>query len=123
MTPLEKRQAVFETMPIKRAVLVQIAPSILSQMVALLYNLADTYFVGLLNDPVQTAAMTVSAPPYLLLTAVSNLFGIGGASVISQSLGEKKPEKAKEVSAMAFGWDLHRRWPLRCSTLRWHGPF
>lgn len=102
MTALEKRQAVFETMPVKKAVLVQIAPSILSQMVALLYNLADTYFVGLLNSPAQTAAMTVSTPPYLLLTVVSNLFGVGGASVISRSLGEKKPQKAKDVSAMAF---------------------
>ncbi len=102
MTPAEKRRAVFETMPVKKAVLVQIAPSILSQMVALLYNLADTYFVGLLNDPIQTAALTVSVPPYLMLTAVSNLFGIGGASVISRALGEKQPDKAKKVSAMAF---------------------
>ncbi len=102
MTPLEKRQAIFETMPVKKAVLYQIAPSILSQMIALAYNLADTYFVGLLNDPIQTAALTVSTPPYLLLTAVSNLFGVGGASVISRSLGEKDPEKARKISAMAF---------------------
>lgn len=102
MTNVEKRKALFETMPVRRAVLVQIAPSILSQMIALLYNLADTYFVGLLNDPLQTAALTVSTPPYLLLTAVSNLFGVGGASVISRSLGEKDPQKAKEVSALAF---------------------
>ncbi len=102
MMTTEKRQQVFETMPVKRAVLYQIAPSVLSQMVALIYNLADTYFVGLLNEPVQTAAITVATPSFLILTAVSNLFGVGGASVISRALGEKNLEKAREVASFSF---------------------
>lgn len=53
------RTAVFETIPIRRAVGMQIIPAIASQMIALLYNLADTYFVGMLNEPRQTAAITV----------------------------------------------------------------
>jgi len=98
----EQRTVIFETMPLKQAVLKQITPSILSQLVALMYNLADTYFVGLLNAPIQTAAVTVSTPPFLMLTAVSNLFGVGGASAISRSLGAKHPEKARQISAIAF---------------------
>jgi len=40
--------------------LMQILPAIASQMVALAYGIADTYFVGLLNDPDKTAAVTVA---------------------------------------------------------------
>ena len=98
----QRRTEIFETMPVRKAVLHQVAPSILSQMVALLYNLADTYFVGLLNAPIQTAAVTVSTPPFLMLTAVSNLFGVGGASAISRALGVKEQEKAKQIAAVSF---------------------
>jgi len=96
----------FETMPVRRAVLNQIVPCIVSQMVVLLYNLADTYFVGLLNDPVETAAVTVSYPSYLMLTALSNLFAVGGASVLAHALGQKDMEKAKSTASIAFWWGL-----------------
>lgn len=102
MNSFEKRTAVFETMPYRRAVLKQIIPAIASQMIALVYNLADTYFVGMLGDPNQTAAVTVAAPSFVMLTAISNLFGIGGASVIASSLGKRDTEKAKRTSAVSF---------------------
>lgn len=53
----------FEQMPASQAVRRQILPAIASQMVLLAYNLADTYFVGLLNDPLQTAAVSVAYTP------------------------------------------------------------
>ena len=55
---------VFESMPVRQAVLKQAMPAVASQMVVLIYNLADTYFVGMLDDPVQTAAVTVPFPPF-----------------------------------------------------------
>lgn len=102
MTPQEKRTAIFESVPVHRAVWLQILPAIASQMITLLYNLADTYFVGLLNDPNQTAAVTIAAPPFLMLTAISNLFGVGGASLLARSLGKKEPEKAGCVASISF---------------------
>ena len=51
---------VFAKTPVRKAVLLQIVPAVASQMVTLVYNLADTYFVGLLNDPLQTAAVSVA---------------------------------------------------------------
>lgn len=50
------RSELLGSLPVKRAVLMQILPAIASQMVALAYGIADTYFVGLLNDPDKTAA-------------------------------------------------------------------
>ena len=116
MLTAQKRTEIFETMPVRQAVLRQAAPSILSQMVALLYNLADTYFVGLLNSPLQTAAVTVATPPFLMLTAVSNLFGVGGASAISRALGRKETEKAKQIAAVSF-------WLGLCAAIAFCGLF
>ena len=86
----------------KRAVLLQIVPAIASQMIALIYNLADTYFVGRINDPVQTAAITIVAPCFVMLTAISNLFGVGGASAIARALGKKETGRAKEMASVSF---------------------
>ena len=93
---------VFEAMPVRQAVWKQALPAIASQMVVLIYNLADTYFVGMLDDPIQTAAVTVAFPSFLMLTAISNLFGVGGASRVAQSLGEKRADRAAQISAISF---------------------
>ena len=102
MLTTERRTAIFETMPVKKAVLTQIAPAIASQMIALVYNLADTYFVGLLNDPHQTAAITVVYPSFVMLTAISNLFGVGGASALARAMGTKETEKARHISVISL---------------------
>ena len=96
----------FEKMPVRIAVRKQIVPAIISQMVTLIYNLADTYFVGLLNDPAQTAAVAVAAPIFLMLTAISNLFGVGGASTFAQALGRKENRTASQISSIAFWFGL-----------------
>lgn len=98
----QERMQIFEKMPIRQAVCRQMIPAVASQMVALVYNLADTYFVGILNDPIQTSAITIVYPTFLMLTAVSNLFGVGGASVIARFLGQKRTHEAKAVSSISF---------------------
>ena len=99
---MEARIELFETMPVKRAVIKQILPAIISQMIALIYNLADTYFVGLLNSPEQTASITVAYPAFVMLTAISNLFGVGGASALARALGKHDCEKAGIISSISF---------------------
>jgi len=102
----DRRIDIFENMPVKKAVIKQIVPAIAAQMIAVLYSLADTYFVGMLNQPAQTAAVTVVAPSFVMLTAASNLFGVGGASLISRKLGVHKDAEATEASAVSFWWGL-----------------
>lgn len=72
----EKTQ-LFEQTPIPKAVMTLAVPTIISSLVMVIYNLADTYFVGILNDPIQNAAVTLAAPALLAFNAVNNLFGIG----------------------------------------------
>lgn len=97
----EKRIEIFEKMPVRRAVLRQAIPAVASQMIALIYNLADTYFVGMLDDPRQTASIMVVSSPFVFLTAVANLFGVGGASACSRALGKKDQEGAKRIASIS----------------------
>ena len=97
-----ERIQIFEKMPPVKAAFNQILPAIASQLVILAYNLTDTFFVGMLNDPVQTSALQVVYPAFTMLNAVSALFGIGGAAVVARALGKKENEKAAVLSSIAF---------------------
>ena len=76
-------------------------PSIIGQIILVIYNMADTFFVGLSGSDSMITAVTMCMPAYMFLTAISNLFGIGGASLISRSLGAGKQDIAGHVSAFA----------------------
>jgi putative MATE family efflux protein len=99
---MENRKAIFETMSVPRAVASLAIPTILSQLVTMIYNLADTFFVGQTGDPLKVAAVSLAFPAFMILTAFGNLFGIGGGSLISRLLGAGKPETAKNVTAFSF---------------------
>ena len=92
----------FEKAPVPRAVAELAVPTVISQVIAMIYNMADTFYVGQLGDPDQVAAVSLAAPMALLLTALSNLFGIGGSALMSRALGAKKPERAALVSSFSF---------------------
>lgn len=75
----QKETEIFEQMPIRRAVLTLAVPTVISQLIVMVYNLADTWFIGQTGDPYQVAAVTVAYPLFMLLSAFANLFGIGAA--------------------------------------------
>ena len=93
---------VFEEMPVFRAVLALALPTVVSQIITTFYNLADSFWVGRLNDPSQLAALALAFPVQMSITALSNLFGIGGGTVISRQLGAGKPERARTAGAFAL---------------------
>ena len=103
---MKDRTEIFEKTPIFRAVIRQIVPAVAAQMIALVYSLADTWFVGLLNDPAETAAVTVVYPSFIMLTAISNLFGVGGAAALSRALGRGERETARAIGAVSFWFGL-----------------
>lgn len=93
------KEELFERMPVTKAIFTLTIPMIISSIITILYNLADTYFVGMLNEPVQNAAVTLVAPAVVLFFGVTNLFGIGASSLMSRKLGEKNYEDVKRASA------------------------
>ncbi len=98
----QQKIMLFEQMPIPRAVAKLAVPTILSSLVTVLYNLADTYFVGMLNNSVQNAAVTLAAPLILAFNAVNNLFGVGSSSMMSRALGSRDYETVHRSSAFGF---------------------
>ncbi len=101
---MEDRQktVLFEETPIPKAVMIMSVPTIISSLVMVIYNLADTYFVGMVNDPVQNAAVALAAPVLLAFNAVNNLFGIGSSSMMSRALGSKDYDTVYKSSAFGF---------------------
>jgi putative MATE family efflux protein len=99
---LKARKELFEETPIPRAVAQLSVPIVIGSLVMILYNLADTFFVGMLNDPIQNAGVTLASPVLLAFNAVTNLFGVGASSLMSRSLGAKDFDTAKRTSAVAF---------------------
>ena len=97
-----EKTELFEKTPIPKAVMTLAIPTILSSLVMVIYNLADTYFVGMLNDPVQNAAVTLAAPVLLAFNAVNNLFGVGSSSMMSRGLGAKDYDTVYRSSALGF---------------------
>ena len=92
----------FESMPIPKAVVTLSVPSVISSLVMVIYSLADTFFVGMMNDPVQNAAVTLAAPLLLAFNAVNNLFGIGSSSMMSRALERKDYDTVYRSSAFGF---------------------
>ena len=97
-----ERTQLFETLSIPKAVIKLSVPTILSSLVMVLYNLADTFFVGMLNDPVQNAAVTLAAPALLAFNAINNLFGVGSSSMMSRALGRRDIKTVERSSAFGF---------------------
>ena len=102
MAKTKDRTELFERTPILRALVTLAVPTIFSQLVMVIYNLADTFWVGRLNDPLQNAAVTLVAPAMMALNVVSNLFGTGSSSLMSRSLGAKDYQKVSRVSSFGF---------------------
>lgn len=92
----------FENMPVSKAILKMAGPTIVSMLVTVVYNMTDTFFVGRTGDPTQVAAVALTTPVFLVLMAFGNLFGVGGGSLSSRSLGEKNLVKIKNISAFCF---------------------
>lgn len=100
------KEELFERMPVTKAIFTLTIPMIITSIISIFYNLSDTYFVGILNDPIQNAAVTFVAPAMTLFYAVTNLFGIGGSSLMSRKLGEKDYASVEKASATALYFGL-----------------
>ena len=98
----EKTVEIFENAPIPKAVFVNIIPSVISMLMVLVYNLADTFFIGQTNNDAMVAAVSLATPAFLFFMAVGMLFGIGGTSLISRLLGQGREKDAKYTCSFCF---------------------
>ena len=102
MNKQEKTIEIFQNAPVPKAVISNVVPSIISMLMVLLYNLADTFFIGQTKNAYMVAAVSIATPVFLIFMAVGMLFGIGGTSLISRMLGEGREDRAKKISSFCF---------------------
>ena len=96
------KKEIFETRPVPSALATMAIPTIMSQLIALIYNVADTWFIGQTDNPYMVAASSLVATVFLMTVAVSNLFGVGGGSLVVRLLGSGDEEEARKVASLSL---------------------
>ena len=77
-------------------------PCIISMLVTAFYNMADTYFVGMLKSNAATGAVGVVFSMMAIIQAVGFFFGQGSGNYISRELGKKNYQEASNMAATGF---------------------
>ena len=93
---------IFSKAPVSQAVFKNALPAMAAMLMVLVYNLADTFFIGQTHDALQVAAVSLATPVFLIFMAVGTVFGMGGTSVISRALGEGRTDYAKKVCSFCM---------------------
>ena len=96
------REDIFQNLPIPTALGKMIVPAVTSQLIVLIYNMADTFFVGQTGNPYMVAATSLILPVFNITLCLAGLAGIGGGSLISRLLGQGREEEARRVSAFSL---------------------
>ncbi len=102
LTASERERLIFAGYSVPRAVATMAVPTVISQLITVIYNLADTWFVGLTGNAAAVAAVSLCLPIYNIMTAIANLFGIGASSVIASSLAVDDRDLAKSAFGIAL---------------------
>ena len=95
----KEKTAVFETMRVPKALAVMALPTVLSQLIVLLYNLADTWFIGRTNNPYMIGAASLVMALFLSMAALANLFGVGGGNLMVRQMGQGDMEDARKTAS------------------------
>ena len=98
----DSEATVFEREPVPNAIARLALPTIVGQVILVIYNMADTFFIGLSGSDAKLAAVTVCLPAFMFLSAIANLFGVGGAGEAARSLGGGNQKSAGEACAFSF---------------------
>ena len=102
MKQTRDRTEIFETMPVPKALAIMAIPTIISQIITLIYNMADTWFIGMTDNPYMVAASSLVGTVYLLTAGIANLFGVGGGSLVVRLMGSKDPDEARKVASLSL---------------------
>ena len=97
----ESKQQLFAETPVPRALWTMAIPTVISQLINLIYNMVDAFFIGRTGNSFMMAATSLTLTLVMMNVALSNLFGIGGGSLVARLMGVRKPENAKQVSAFS----------------------
>lgn len=100
--PKTNSKEIFESLPVPRAVKAMALPTVFGQIIVLIYNMADTFFVGRVNNPYMVAGASLILPVFNICLALAGLCGVGGGALISRLLGEGREDEARKISSFSF---------------------
>ena len=119
---MNEKKKVFEEYHALKSLTIMAVPAIISQLITLIYNIADTWFIGLTDNPAMVAACSLVLPIFMLSVSISNLFGTGGGSLISRLLGDKNEMEAKKVFAISMWMSLLSATAFVCIVMLYCNP-
>ena len=93
---------VFEEYSVAKSLRIMAGPAIMGQLVTLIYNMADTFFIGQVNNPYMIAAASLVLPLFMICVPISIIAGVGGGSLMSRLLGLHKEDEAKKISSISI---------------------
>ncbi len=96
------QRELFENMSVPKAYLKLALPVVLAMVLSVVYNMVDAWFISLTGDPNLVAGVSVCSPVFVLSIAIGDIFGLGGSSLMSRLLGEKRDEEAGTVSVFCM---------------------
>ena len=96
------QEDIFRNLPVPTALRRMVVPAITSQLIVLIYNMADTFFVGKTNNPYMVAGASLILPVFNITLCLAGLAGIGGGSLIARLLGQSREDEARRVSAFCL---------------------
>ena len=92
----------FRTDSIPKVVIRNSIPALIAMIMVMVYNLADTFFLGLTHNDLQVTAVSFASPLFMIFMSLGTLFGVGGTSVISRALGEGKTDYARKACSFCM---------------------
>ena len=96
------REEVFREYPVPKALRVMVVPAVISQLIVLIYNMADTFYVGQTDNPYMIAATSLILPVFNISLCLSGLAGVGGGALISRLLGQGREDEARKASVFSL---------------------
>lgn len=102
MDAQEEKYMKMTTPPVEKLICRLAAPCIVSMLVTSFYNMADTYFVGMLKSNAATGAVGVVFSVMAVIQAIGFFFGQGSGNFISRELGKKNYDQASQMAATGF---------------------
>ena len=97
-----KNEQLFRDLPVWKSIASLAIPSLLSILVMIFYNLADTFFIAQLGDTAKVAAISIVSPVFSIIMALGTMLGVGAGTVISVAFGAGETEKAKNTASLCF---------------------
>ena len=97
---MEKNRKMLEEASFGKLLLNLCLPTILIMLVMVVYNMADTFFIGQTGDPVKIAAISLCAPLFSILSGLGTLLGSGGCTAVSLALGKQENSRIKAYTSL-----------------------